>query len=81
MVRDAYPGWWGIRNMQLQSTGGGTYPVPFTWSNSCTGSGGSDTYTADWQSRVFGPTSGQCATIVDLKGSGSGSLTLRYYAN
>lgn len=80
-VRDGYPSWWGTRNMQLQTTTPGAYPVPFTWSNACTGASGSDTLTGDWQSRVFGPTSAACATLIDLLGPGNGSITVRYYAN
>jgi hypothetical protein len=75
-----YPSWWGTgRTMQLQSAAGGSYPVPFTWSNGCSSSGGNGTYTGDWQSKYFGPTSSACATLIDLQGSGSGTITLRYY--
>ena len=80
-VDAGYPGWWGTRNMTLQNNGGGAYPVPFTWSNACTGANGSGTFTTDWQSSTFGPTSAQCATLIDLLGPTGGQLTLRYYAN
>lgn len=79
-VRDAYPFWWGTRNMRLQSGSPGSYPVPFTWSNSCAGSQGSGTFTGDWQTVLFGPTNSACATVIDLQGSGAGDVTLRYFA-
>jgi hypothetical protein len=40
---------------------------------------GTGTYTANWQSKYFGPTSASCATLIDLQGPGSGNVTLRYY--
>ncbi len=79
MVRDDYPVWWGTRGMQLQSTTPGGYSVPFTWTNSCTGAGGSAVFTADWQSYVLSPTSDACATLIDLQGEATGSITLRYF--
>jgi len=53
--------------------------VPFTWTSSCKSSSGSGTYTGDWQGKFFGPTSSGCATVIDLQGSGSGTITLRYF--
>ena len=79
MVRDQYPSWWGTRNMNLQAADGGTYPVPFTWWNSCAASGGSGTFNMDWEHQIFGPTSDACATVIDLQGTGGGNITLRYY--
>jgi|GEM_PF-1856406 len=80
MVRNNYPSWWGSsRTMQLQNTTAAGYPIPFTWSNACTGASGAGTYTGDWQSKYFGPTGSGCATLIDLQGSGSGNITLRYY--
>jgi hypothetical protein len=79
-VQDAYPFWWGTRNMRLQSMSPGVYPVPFTWSNSCAGTQGSAQFTGNWQSRIFGPTNAACATVIDLQGSGAGTITLRYFA-
>jgi hypothetical protein len=85
MVRDAYPSWWGVRNLQLQTTSGGDYPAPFTWSNPCvnggSGASGSAALSFDWQSIVFGPTSSECATIISLNGDGTGEVTVRYWAN
>lgn len=79
-VRDAYPFWWGTRNMRLQSGSPGSYPVPFTWSNSCAGSQGSGTFTGNWQTVILGLTNSACATVIDLQGSGAGNVTLRYFA-
>lgn len=81
MVRNAYPSWWGSRNMQLQSLESGMYPVPYTWTNTCGPGSGNGVFTGDWQSVTFGPTNSQCATLIDLGGNGSGTVTLRYYAN
>lgn len=81
MIRDAYPYWWGVRNVQLQPMWGGSYPVPFTWSSACMSSSGNGALQASWQGEVFGPTSNECATIIDLGGDGAGMLWLRYWAN
>jgi len=67
--------------MLLQSAGSGSYPVPYQWQNTCAGSEGSGTFTSDWQSETIGPTNSDCATLIDLNGSGSGTITLRYYGN
>lgn len=75
-----YPGWWATRNMQLQTMAGGTYPVPFEWTNTCAGSGGTGAFTGEWQQQVFGPASSQCATLIRLLGLSTGQVTLRYYA-
>jgi hypothetical protein len=80
-VRDAYPFWWGTHQMQLQSGAPGSYPVPFTWSNACAGTQGSGTFTGNWQTRVLGLTNSACATVIDLMGSGTGTITLRYFGN
>jgi hypothetical protein len=78
-VRDHYPSWWGRRTMQLMSWSGGTYPVPFTWKNTCAASSGSGTFTANWQSKLLSQTSSACATLISLKGNGSGNISLVYY--
>jgi len=78
-VQNGYPAWWGTRNMQLQNPSG-SYPVPFTWSNSCAGSSGSGSFTGDWQTKLIGPTNSQCATLIDLQGSGSGNVTILYHS-
>lgn len=80
-VRDSYPFWWGQRTMQLMSWDNGTYPVPFTWTNTCSGSSGSGTFTTNWQKQLLNTTSSACATLIDLNGSGSGNVSLVYYAN
>ncbi len=80
-VRDAYPFWWGTHQMQFQSGAPGSYPVPFTWSNACAGTGGSGTFTGNWQTHVLGLTNSACATVIDLMGSGSGTITLRYFGS
>src|SRR5690606_24443028 len=47
--QNGYLPWWGTRTMRLETAWGGSYPVPFTWTNTCSGSSGSGTFTADWQ--------------------------------
>ncbi|HMA92506.1 MAG TPA: DUF4215 domain-containing protein, partial [Polyangiaceae bacterium] len=79
-VQNGYPSWWGTnRSMQLQTQTGGSYPVPFTWSSSCKGTSGSNTFSADWQTRTIGPTSSQCATVIKLNGTGAGTIRLTYF--
>lgn len=79
-IDDAYPSWWDVRNVNLQSTTGSGYPIGFTWSNDCAGSSGSGVFNWDWQSQVFGPTDEACPTLIQLTGT-SGGVTLRYWAN
>lgn len=79
-VRDGYPNWWGTRTMQLQSASGGSFPVPYEWSNSCASSGGTGEFTGSWQSKNLTPTSSSCSTLIKLQGNGQGVITLRYFA-
>ena len=81
MVRDDYPEWWGTRTMLLQTTSPGVYPAGFTWSNTCTGNGGSEMFSSDWENKLLSQTSDMCATLIDFSGSGSGSITIRYQGN
>ena len=79
-VRDGYPSWWGTaRTMQLQTQQGGAYPLPFVWSSSCKAASGSDSFTADFQSKLLSPTSSGCATLIKLNGSGASNVRLAYY--
>ena len=78
-VKNGYPTWWTTLNMRLENTDGGTYPVPFAWTNTCSGSSGSGTFTANWQAHMLVTTSKNCATIIDLKGAGNGTIGLRYF--
>jgi hypothetical protein len=78
-VRDQYPSWWATRTMQLMTWDRGTYPVPYTWSNTCAASSGSGRFTGNWQSQFLNTTSAACATLIDLKGDGSGNVSLVYY--
>jgi hypothetical protein len=78
-VRDHYPTWWSVRTMQLMSTDRGNYPVPFTWTNSCSNSSGSGSFTSNWQNQYLNKTNADCATLIALHGNGSGSISLVYY--
>ena len=78
-VRDHYPWWWENRTMMLQTTSPGTYPVPFSWSSDCTGSSGTGIFTGDWQNQFLSITDNDCATVIDLQGTASGTVRLRYF--
>lgn len=78
-VRDRYPSWWGTRSMQVMTWDRGKYPVPYTWSNTCSASSGTGTFTSNWQSQYLNKTSSACATLIDLNGDGSGNVSLVYY--
>lgn len=79
-VRDGYPSWWANRVMKLETTASGSYPAPFTWSNTCSGSSGSGLFTGDWQHQLLSVTSANCATLINLNGAGNGDITVRYWA-
>jgi hypothetical protein len=83
MVRDGYPDWWGpFRTMLLISTqASGTYPIPFSWNNSCSYRGGTSTFVQDWQTERLVGTNSACATIIKLRGPSGGTVTLRYYGS
>ncbi len=75
-----FPSWWAPvpPNLELGSTWSGSYPVPFSWSNTCSGSSGTGTFTADWQSQWLTNINKSCAVLIDLQGSG-GTVRLRWY--
>ncbi|MBN2197176.1 MAG: hypothetical protein JW751_30505 [Polyangiaceae bacterium] len=77
-VKNGLPWWWGVRRMGLQTQNGGTYPVPFNWTSSCTGGAGTGRFTADWQTAILDKTSKACATLIKLQGTG-GNVKLVYY--
>lgn len=79
-IHGGRPSWWGTnRNVLLQTTAGGTFPVPFSFTSSCTNVAGVRTFTGSWQSQTFGPTSVACPTLIQLQGSGTGNVSLVYY--
>jgi hypothetical protein len=77
-VEDGLPSWWGTRDMELQSQWGGTFPVPFTWTSSCTYSEGVEQFTGSWQGKLLSTTSEDCPTLIQLQGEG-GDVRLTYY--
>jgi len=80
-VNDGYPSWWNQRNLSFQNLPTSvTYPVGVSWSSSCTGASGTTTITGHWQSKSFGPTNEDCATLIQLGGNSSEQMTVRYYA-
>lgn len=75
--RQSIASWWGSRYTTLVASNG-VYPVPFAWHSECAGQG-SAVLVQDWAGATFGPVSIDCATVVELQGSGSGNVTLRYW--
>ncbi len=78
-VESEYPAWWGTRTMSLVGSGGASYPIPLAWANDCSGGAGQSALTSNWQSLLLSPTSRDCPTVIDLRGDGTGKVTLRYY--
>lgn len=75
-----YPDWWDTRDTKLQNPAGSGYPIPFTWTNPCSGSSGSGTYTGDWQELRLSTTSEQCPTQIQFQGNGTTTISLKYYS-
>ncbi len=67
-----FPSWWVYTNgaVTLQS-GPGNFPVSATYSDSCTGSQGSFTFSGAWQSKPIGNHSSGCSAVIQLDGDGS----------
>lgn len=79
-VQLGYPVWWGAsRAMQLQLITSSNYPLAFSWSNACSGGGGTGTFFQAWQSVTLEPTSAACPTVIHFQGASSQNMTLRYF--
>lgn len=79
-VRDGYPAWWGSsRTLFLQGAGAGAYPVSYTWSSTCGGSGTGE-LSGSWQGGLLPNVNSSCATLIQLSGQSPGQVPLRYYA-
>jgi hypothetical protein len=67
-----YPSWWNFTNglVTLQS-GTGTFPVPATWKDACTGQVGEFTFTTAWQSQPIGFHTSNCPALIQLNGNGA----------
>lgn len=67
-----YPSWWMWTNglVTLQS-GAGTFPVPVSYEDGCTGSSSSFTFTSAWQSQPIGEHTGNCPVLIRLGGNGT----------
>jgi hypothetical protein len=79
MIRDAYPINDG-ESLRFSAFGGGQYPLPFTWSNACSGAGGSGMLTGSAQDLVtLGPLDVDCPTLIDLLGNGQWGPWVRYF--
>lgn len=57
---------------------GGTYPVPFSYRQECTGVGGTGTFDTEYDRVVFAGLGTGCAVIIDLAGP-SAPLQVRWY--
>jgi hypothetical protein len=74
-----YPGSW-VHAVILQTQYGGTdYPVPYSWTN-CPSSGG-NTLNGDWDQQDLRTVSSACTTVVDLQGSGAGTVMLKWWGS
>jgi spore coat protein CotH len=81
-VQAHYPWYWGTsRRMKFQNPSGNLYPVPFTWTNACSGGNGSSVFNANWNDKWFNNINSTCATVIDLQGPAGGLITLRYWAD
>jgi hypothetical protein len=79
-VQADYPDWWGTsRRMSLQVSAGGAYPLPLRIFNECSNLGQTLTFTADWQQLLSEPTSAECPTLLDLRGTANANVTLVYF--
>lgn len=74
-----YPGSWvGAVVLQTQGNGSG-YPIPFTWTN-CSNAG-TGSFTGNWSQSSLRPAKNTCTTVIELKGSSSASVQLKWWAN
>ena len=62
----------------LESIGVAGYPVPFSWTQECSGESGSAVFTAQFQQVRLGDLSTDCPIIVEL-GGGDDVFALRWY--
>jgi hypothetical protein len=68
------------RTMQLQNGGGTTsYPLNYEYAQSCTSAGGIGTFSGVWHDQFLPGLSDACPLFIKLKGSGSGTVKLKYY--
>ncbi len=72
-----FPSWWQwtSRQAQLQSNGTGNFPVGFTWTQECSGAGGSGILAHPWASIALGAVSENCAVLIQFTGSGNLGVT------
>lgn len=75
-----YPSWYqhGGGTPALQTGAGGTYPIPASYEDACTGAQGGVTFTGAWQQHSVGTHQLACPTLIQLGGDGS-SVTLRWF--
>jgi hypothetical protein len=82
-VHTGFPAWWDTRQMKLEPTDianySEQYPVPFTWSSTCSNNTGSGQFTANYTAVVIGNISETCAVVIDLLGAAGSNVQIRYY--
>ncbi len=80
MVRDHYPAHWNNKFMWLKTKNGGNeYPLPFHWSNSCSGRSDDESFSGNQMALTTDyRIDDSCATVIELQGSGSRTVKLRY---
>lgn len=75
-----FPSWWQYaepRALQFGVTTVGTFPIPFTWSQACSNTSGSATFTSAWQDKLLPGIIDDCPVFIDL--NGNGNVSLRWY--
>jgi hypothetical protein len=74
---------WGTV-LRLDSVDGWTPPISFDWENGCDGNivaGGSETFSALWQTFCFADIDASCPTEVQFIGESTQSVKIRYYSS
>lgn len=67
------------RTMQVQNPSGNSYPVPFTYQQSCTGANGSGQFDHNYDDQFLPGMSDACPLFIKLQGSPTGTIALRYW--
>jgi hypothetical protein len=65
--------------MSLMPSAGTVYPLPARIVNTCSELNQTLTFSANWQQLLTEPTSAECPTLIDLRGTASATVTLVFY--
>jgi hypothetical protein len=67
-----FPAWWQYTSgLVTVQSGTGTFPVPGTWTNTCTQATGQFTLNQAWQTMALGNFTASCPALIELNGSGA----------